>query len=150
MPVRAMTKEEVERFLLEQRVVRVCANVLDQLYLIPLGYVWIEGNLHGATISKRMREMVQHNPRVAFQIDDYAHATGPWAYRSITGYGDFECLGNPNEIERIAPVIRARFNDAPVWFQQEQAALAEVARVRFWRLHPVEMTGRMHAPGEQP
>jgi nitroimidazol reductase NimA-like FMN-containing flavoprotein (pyridoxamine 5'-phosphate oxidase superfamily) len=149
MPVRAMTQEEVERFLVEQRVVRVCAHVRDQLYLIPFGYIWLEGNLYGGTISKRLTEMVQQNPHVAFQIDDYAHATGPWAYRSLTGQGDFACLGDAAEIERIAPVLRVRFADAPAWFQQEQAALVNAARMRFWRLHPVEMTGRMHAPGEQ-
>jgi nitroimidazol reductase NimA-like FMN-containing flavoprotein (pyridoxamine 5'-phosphate oxidase superfamily) len=144
-----MTKEEVESFLVEQRVVRVCAHVGDQLYLIPFGYVWLERNLYGGVISQRLTAMVQKNPRVAFQIDDYAHATGPWAYRSITGQGDFVCLEDAHEIERVTSVQRARFADAPVWFRQEQAALVDAARVRFWRLHPVEMTGRMHAPGDQ-
>jgi nitroimidazol reductase NimA-like FMN-containing flavoprotein (pyridoxamine 5'-phosphate oxidase superfamily) len=148
MSVHEMTRDEVERFLLGQRVVRVCANALDQLYLIPFGYVWVESYLYGAAISRRLTEMVQRNPRVAFQIDDYAHATGPWAYRSVTGQGDFEFVADPKEIERFAPALRARFNDAPVWFQQEQAALAEASRFGFWRIRPLEMTGRVH-PSEE-
>ena len=149
MPVRVMTTEEVTSFLMEQRVVRVCAHVGDQLYLLPFGYVWLEGNLYGGMISQRLTAMVQHNPRVAFQIDNYAHMTGPWAYRSITGQGELTYLEEADEIERITAEIRAHFSDAPAWFREEQAALVDASRIRVWRLHPVEMTGRMHAPGDQ-
>jgi nitroimidazol reductase NimA-like FMN-containing flavoprotein (pyridoxamine 5'-phosphate oxidase superfamily) len=144
-----MTKEEVESFLVEQRVVRVCAHMSNQLYLIPFGYVWLEGNLYGGMISKRLTEMVQRNPRVAFQIDNYAHATGPWAYRSITGQGELTYLEETDEVARISAVMRARFSDAPAWFREEQTALVDAARMRYWQLRPVEMTGRMHAPGDQ-
>jgi nitroimidazol reductase NimA-like FMN-containing flavoprotein (pyridoxamine 5'-phosphate oxidase superfamily) len=144
-----MTKEEVETFLGEQRVVRVCAHVGEQLYLIPLGYVWLEGNLYGGTISQRLSEMVQQNAHVAFQIDNYAHVTGPWAYRSITGQGEFTYLKDANEVERVTAAVRTRFVDAPAWFREEQAALVDAARIRVWRLCPMEMTGRMHVPGDQ-
>jgi hypothetical protein len=144
-----MTDEEVERFLLEQRIVRVCAQEDGQLYLIPLAYIWLEGNLYGGTISKRLSEMVPQNPHVAFQIDNYAHATGPWAYRSITGQGEFAYLEDADEVTHITSAVRARFADAPTWFREEQTALVDAARMRCWRLRPVEMTGRMHAPGDQ-
>ncbi|MGE4096234.1 MAG: pyridoxamine 5'-phosphate oxidase family protein [Candidatus Binatia bacterium] len=85
MPVRVITEEEGESFLVEQRVLRVCAQEDGQLHLIPLGYIWLEGSLYGGTISQRLVAMIQENPHVASQIDNYAHATGPWAYRSITG-----------------------------------------------------------------
>jgi nitroimidazol reductase NimA-like FMN-containing flavoprotein (pyridoxamine 5'-phosphate oxidase superfamily) len=144
-----MTEEEVESFLVEQRVLRVCAQEEGQLYLIPLAYIWLEGTLYGGTISQRLTAIVQQNPRVAFQIDNYAHATGPWAYRSITGQGEFTYLEDADEVERITSAVRARFADAPTWFREEQAALVDAARMRSWRLHPIEMTGRMHAPRDQ-
>ncbi len=47
MPMREMTTEEIEHFLAEQRVMRVSFHAFDQLYLLPLDYVWTDGTLVG-------------------------------------------------------------------------------------------------------
>jgi nitroimidazol reductase NimA-like FMN-containing flavoprotein (pyridoxamine 5'-phosphate oxidase superfamily) len=150
MPLHEMGTEELDRFLSEQRVVRVCFNAFDHLYLIliPLNFVWAEGNLYGNATVGRKTAMGQANPQVAFQIDNYAHATGPWVWRSVAGQGTFEVIGEPHEIARLEAMLQARFSDAPAWFRREKEAEVESRGLVFWRIHPTEMVGRERAPGE--
>jgi nitroimidazol reductase NimA-like FMN-containing flavoprotein (pyridoxamine 5'-phosphate oxidase superfamily) len=148
MPLHEMSTEELDRFLSEQRVVRVCFHAFDHLYLIPLNYVWEEGNFYGNATVGRKTAMGQANSQVAFQIDNYAHATGPWMWRSVTGEGTFEVIVEPHEIARLESLLQARFTDAPVWFRREKAAEVESRGLVFWRIHPAEMVGRERAPEE--
>jgi nitroimidazol reductase NimA-like FMN-containing flavoprotein (pyridoxamine 5'-phosphate oxidase superfamily) len=108
-----MGKEEMDRFLSEQRVVRICFHAFDQLYLIPLDYVWVNGNLCGLTISGQKVAMGQSNPKVAFQVDNSTPATGPWTWRSVTGQGIFELVVDPQETEQLSLKIQAHFSDVP-------------------------------------
>lgn len=148
MPMREMPTEEIERFLAEQRVLRVCFHAFDQLYLLPLDYVWTAGALCGLGPRGRKTRMGQASPAVAFQVDNYTPATSPWVWRSVTGRGNFELLGEAQEIERIGALMRTRFSDVPEWFQREREALAKTVEFVFWRIVPVEMGGRVVGPGE--
>ncbi len=148
MPMREMTIEGIARFLAEQRVVRVCFQAFDQLYLLPLDYVWADGTLCGLGSRGRKIAMGQANPVVAFQVDNYTPATSPWVWQSVTGRGSFELIGDVKEIERLEAMIQARFSDVPEWFQRERAVLAETIEFVFWRIVPTEMTGRVLGPGE--
>jgi hypothetical protein len=148
MPIREMTTADIDRFLSEQRVVRVCFHAFGQLYLIPLDYVWVDGTLCGLGPRGRKITMGEASPAVAFQIDSYTPATGPWMWQSVSGQGAFELVVDPKETERVGAMIQARFSDVPEWFQRERAALAETTEFVFWRIIPSEMAGRALGPGE--
>ena len=148
MPMREMTTKEIACFLTEQRVVRVCFHAFDQLYLLPLDYVWADGTLCGLGPRGRKITMGRASPLVAFQVDNYTPATSPWVWQSVTGQGSFELIGEGKETERLGAMIQARFSDVPEWFQRERAALAETMEFVFWRIVPAEMAGRALGPEE--
>src|SRR5262249_16148705 len=119
MPIREMTAAEIADFLSEQRVVRVCFYAFDQLYLIPLDYVWVDGTLCGLGPRGRKITMGQTIPPVAFHIDNHTPTTGPWRWQSVSGQGVFELVVDPKGTERLGAMIQARFSDVPEWFRRE-------------------------------
>ena len=147
MGFREMQDEEMAHLLVEQRIVRIAFDALGRRYLIPLGYVWIDGCLCGNTIRGRKTEMAKTNAQVSSQIDN-STVTGPWGWRSITGEGTFELIGDPTEIARVSPLLQARFSDGPEWFLKGKMKKAEVGEAVFWRIRPWEMTGLEHVPDE--
>jgi len=142
MGFRTLNEKEVSALLGEQRVVRVGFEAADHRYLLPFAYIWLNGNLYGATSPGRKTRMTEQNAKVAFQVDN---AQVPWEWQSVTGEGVFELITDPTEIARAEPVLQARFSDMPEWFQQEQAAKAAAGELFFWRIRPSTMTGREHA-----
>jgi len=143
MAFRTLNEQEMRGLLSEQRVVRVGFDAAGHRYLLPFGYIWLHGNLYGATSPGRKTQMAEQNAQVSFQIDN---AQVPWEWQSVTGEGVFELVTDPTEIEQAGSVLQARFSDMPEWFQQEQASKAAAGELFVWRIRPSSMTGREHGP----
>ena len=105
MGFRTLNEKEVSALLGEQRVVRVGFEAADHRYLLPFAYIWLNGNLYGATSPGRKTRMTEQNAKVAFQVDN---AQVPWEWQSVTGEGVFELITDPTEIARAEPVLHVR------------------------------------------
>ncbi len=70
MAQRELSREEIEQLLREQRIIRVAFSAQGKLYLLPLGYIWLDGALHLMTNAGQKTAMAAASPRVAFQIDN--------------------------------------------------------------------------------
>jgi nitroimidazol reductase NimA-like FMN-containing flavoprotein (pyridoxamine 5'-phosphate oxidase superfamily) len=98
------------------------------------------------TTRGRKIRMAGANPAVSFQIDTSAR-TGPFGWSSVSGEGTFEVVADPAEIEKISPLLAARFLDMPEWMRVEYAEREKRGEVVFVRIRPSQMAGRRSEPG---
>lgn len=150
MPLIEMSREEIERFLADRRVVRVCFEAEGDRYLIPLGYAWRRGALCGAMTEGRKTRLADADPGIAFQVDDTLEA-GLWEWTSVSGTGVLEWVEDPAEARAIAELQEARWDDMPRWLREEVEAEAAAGRTRWFRLRPSRVSGvRSRPPAGDP
>ncbi len=145
MAQRELTADEIERLLKSERVVRVAFSSEDRLYLLPLGYVWLDGALQLMTSPGQKTEMATANGRVAFQIDDSAER-GMKAWSSITGEGEWELVTSKAAQVTMGAALIARFPELLSWSNRETAKKAAAGELLFARIRPIWMSGRAFLP----
>jgi nitroimidazol reductase NimA-like FMN-containing flavoprotein (pyridoxamine 5'-phosphate oxidase superfamily) len=145
MAQRELTPDEIEHLLRSQRIVRVAFSAPDRLYLLPLGYVWLDAALHLMTSAGQKTEMAAANGRVAFQIDDSAEH-GMIAWSSITGEGEWELVTAKTAQVKMGAALIARFPELLSWSNRETARKATSGALQFARIKPIWMTGRAFLP----
>lgn len=138
--LQALGQEEIERVLTEQRTVRVGFAAGEERYLIPLGYVWLDGCLCGFTSRGRKTRLAQADPRVSFQVDTSA-TTGHFTWASVTGAGIFEVIEECAYLEKLFPLMAPRVADAPEWLNDYVTKLFAAEKMVAWRIRPSSMTG---------
>lgn len=147
VPPGAMSRRrraEIENLLRSERIVRVAFFGEGSGYLLPLGYVWLDGALNLMTTTGRKTEMGASNPRVAFQVDDSA-SSGLLAWSSATGEGRWEAVTDPAAQERIAAALLERFPELREWAGRELTEKRASEALLFVRIRPLWMTGRRFA-----
>lgn len=141
MAQRELTREEIEQLLRSQRIVRVAFSANGHLYLLPLGYVWLDDALHLMTSAGRKTVMAAANRRVAFQLDDSAeHGMIGWS--SVTGEGEWEIVDAHIAQAKIGALLLARFPELLSWATRETIQKGSSAALLFARIKPLWMTGR--------
>ncbi len=145
MPRTPMGDRSIENVLASSQVVRIAFQDDAATYLIPLGYVWVDGALYGATDPGRKTRLAEANPAVGFQVDTSAE-TGLFAWESVTGTGRFEIVGDGEEQQRALVALQQSIAGAPDWWWAEQAARMAAGELLVWRLRPDKMTGARYAP----
>ena len=141
MPDYSLKTEQCLSLIQSERIARFAFKADDEIYLIPLGYVWFEGALCGMTDAGRKTQIAAINSRVTFQLDDSAER-GPFGWRSVTGEGDFEIVIDQPTISRMAPVILEKFSDAPNWAMSELGAKVEQGKAVFFKVNLRSIAGR--------
>ncbi len=146
MGFRDLDRAGIERLLAEERVVRIAFSDGDERYLVPVFYTWHLGALCGLTTPGRKTRMAARDAIVAFQVDSTT-VTGPYAWSSVSGQGQWEVVASAAEFGPFALALREKLGDAPAWAQQllneRFAKLGMVA----WRIRPGAMAGRTHEDG---
>jgi nitroimidazol reductase NimA-like FMN-containing flavoprotein (pyridoxamine 5'-phosphate oxidase superfamily) len=66
-----MTRSEIEVFLNEQRIGRLCMAGADRRpYVLPFPFCWLDGSLYlRVGLTGRKGELLAHNDRVCFEVD---------------------------------------------------------------------------------
>ena len=145
MPRTSMDQPSIENVLASSHVVRIAFADDGSAYLIPLGYVWIEGSLYGAASPGRKTLLAEASPTVAFQVDTSAD-TGLFMWESVTGTGRFKIVENDDERQRALAALRHFITGAPGWWWDEQSARMAVGELLVWCLQPDKMTGARYSP----
>jgi nitroimidazol reductase NimA-like FMN-containing flavoprotein (pyridoxamine 5'-phosphate oxidase superfamily) len=125
-------------------VVRIAFRDGNSSYLIPLGYVWLDGALFGVTDPGRKTALAAEDPRVAFQVDT-SMETGLFAWDSVTGQGRFEVVDDEHEKQRALAALQSFIATAPDWWWREQSARMAAGELLVWRLRPESMSGVRYA-----
>jgi len=145
MPRSAMSQDDCIRVLVAEQLVRVAFRGQDSVYLIPLGYVWLDSALYGVADTGRKTEMGSQNPTVAFQVDTSMH-TGLWEWESVTGDGRFDLVLGPERQKALA-ALQPAVAQAPDWWRREQGPKMAAGTLVVWRLRPTHMAGCRYASG---
>jgi len=144
MPRMEMTSSEIEVVLSGGAVVRVGFHDGEEIYLIPLAYVWLASALYGVTEPGRKTRLAAVSSRVAFQLDT-AVQTGLFEWESVTGTGRFELVGDENEKRAAFDRLLALAADAPAWWHAEQGLRMSSGHLLVWRILPERVTGVRYA-----
>jgi nitroimidazol reductase NimA-like FMN-containing flavoprotein (pyridoxamine 5'-phosphate oxidase superfamily) len=145
MPRSALSHDDCARVLAGEQLVRVAFRDQESVYLIPLGYVWLDSALYGVADAGRKTEMAGQNPTVAFQVDTSTR-TGLWEWESVTGEGRFELVDGPEKQKALA-ALQPAIADAPDWWRREQGPKIAAGTLVVWRLRPARITGCRYASG---
>lgn len=144
MPRTDIDAEAIEATLAHTNLVRIAFRDGDASYLIPLGYVWLDGALYGVTDPGRKTELAAQNPQVAFQVDTSLE-TGLFVWDSVTGRGRFDIIDDAAEKQRALAALQAIIGAAPDWWWQEQSVRMAAGETLVWRLRPQSMSGVRYA-----
>ena len=105
--MRELDRDEIEAFLLSQRIARIGCHAGGETYVVPVIYAYGNGALVTVTQEGRKVAMLRENPRVCVEVDEY-DADGRGSWRSVIAYGEAEELAG-DEIEAALGLLRERF-----------------------------------------
>jgi len=145
MPRSALSQDDCTRVLAGEQLVRVAFRDQESVYLIPLGYVWLDSALYGVADTGRKTEIARQNPTVAFQVDTSMH-TGIWEWESVTGEGHFDLVEGPEKQKALA-ALQPAVAQAPDWWRREQGPKMAAGTLVVWRLRPAHIAGCRYASG---
>src|SRR5664280_1831320 len=84
-----MSPNEIDEFVLSQRVGRVGCHVGGETYVVPVIFGWDGNCIYVYTTEGKKVDMMRENQRVCFEVDEYL-TSGGW--RSVIAQGVFEEL----------------------------------------------------------
>jgi len=97
-------------------------------YVVPLLYVWIDGEIwvHNTRARGHLRENVEHEPRVCFEVDEPGEvfAYGRFecdtsvAYRSVLAFGRIRVVEDRERKAAFCDALLAKYGD-PGWKRPE-------------------------------
>ncbi|MDX6479798.1 MAG: uncharacterized protein QOG85_308 [Gaiellaceae bacterium] len=105
--VRELTPDEIEEFLLGQRIARLGCHARGETYVVPVIYAYGDGAMVTVTQEGRKVEMLRENSRVCVEVDEY-DADGRGSWRSVIAYGNAEELTG-DDVEAALSLLRERF-----------------------------------------
>lgn len=145
MPRTQLDHEAATGVMASGDVVRVAFRSPEAVYLIPLGYVWMDAAMYGVTDPGKKTDMAALDPDVAFQVDT-SSVTGLLEWMSVTGQGRFEIVEDEEERSKVLSSLRAFAASAPDWWRDEQVARMASGHLLAWRLTPLTLTGMQYRP----
>jgi nitroimidazol reductase NimA-like FMN-containing flavoprotein (pyridoxamine 5'-phosphate oxidase superfamily) len=148
VPRQELVASEKTTVLAKGRIVRIAFRDGESSYLIPFGYVWLNGAMYGVTEAGRKIQLSEANPTVAFQVDTSLQ-TGIWEWESVTGTGSFEIAG-AEERSRALAALQPAIAEAPDWWRHEQAPRMAAGVWLVWKLTPTKTSGCRYAPPRDP
>src|SRR5947209_20071259 len=105
--MRELDRDEIEEFLLAQRIARLGCHADCETYVVLVIYGYRDGAIVSVTQEGRKVAMLRENPRVCVEVDEY-DSDGRGSWRSVIGYGNAEELAG-EEIEAALALLRERF-----------------------------------------
>ncbi|GCC50387.1 pyridoxamine 5'-phosphate oxidase family protein [Chryseotalea sanaruensis] len=105
-----LSGEQIEHVLRNQIIGRIGCYAADEVYVVPVTYVFHEGYIYAHSKEGRKIKMMRKNPNVCFQIDTMENMTN---WRSVIVWGVYEELKTESEqvagmkimMDRLMPLI---------------------------------------------
>jgi uncharacterized protein len=104
---RALSRDEIDDFLREQRIARLGCHSAGVTYVVPLVYAYEDGAVVAVTTEGRKTAMLRENPYVCVEVDEY-DTDGRGSWRSVIAHGTCEELAG-DAIEPALALLRERF-----------------------------------------
>jgi uncharacterized protein len=104
---RELSHDEIEAFLLGQRIARLGCHAAGVTYVVPLIYAYDDGAVVAVTTEGRKTAMLRENPQVCVEVDEY-DTDGRGSWRSVIAHGTYEELAD-DAVEPALALMRERF-----------------------------------------
>jgi nitroimidazol reductase NimA-like FMN-containing flavoprotein (pyridoxamine 5'-phosphate oxidase superfamily) len=143
--VRELDRAEAKALLERNHVGRMAYTQHGLAEIVPIGYVYADGQIYGRTSSGTKLTALRHDDRVAFEVDE---VDSPLQWRSVIAHGWFQPLrpvgsdATSKEWERAV----ALFSDLIPGTLTENDPVPH--RWVIFRLVIEDMTGRASTPGK--
>jgi nitroimidazol reductase NimA-like FMN-containing flavoprotein (pyridoxamine 5'-phosphate oxidase superfamily) len=145
MPITEMTSEEIEQFLTCARVGRLGFSLKEGPYIVPVGYVYVDGNIFFHTCSRGSKmKVIRTKPRVCFEVDETISDAS--MYKSVILFGTVEIVEKRDE---MIPYLQHLINKyrVPQGFDEYMAKPGrnrekEMNAVRICVMKPTRITGK--------
>lgn len=139
LSIRALSEEEIERFLQAHHVGRLAYAFRGHVDIVPVHYVYHEGWLYGRTSIGPKLAMLAHSHWVAFEVDEI-HESPEWT--SVVVHGTFRPIdreGGARDAETAELATRLLRQVYPAALTEQDMT---PHRTTLFRIHVDEATGR--------
>jgi len=82
-----LSKQEIDSLLHTQLVGRIGCHADNEIFVVPITYVYKDGYIYGHSHEGRKIIMMRKNPRVCFEVDDMENLAH---WKSAIVWGEFE------------------------------------------------------------
>jgi len=103
-------------------------------YIVPVGFVWVDGCLFFHSAPGRKTRALQADPQCCFEVDEYDQRTAAWA--SVIAWG----TAAPGATPAAWQAMKARFGH--VLDQVLSSPREGASRGQLWQITISELTGR--------
>ena len=119
-------------------------------YVVPLLYVWMDAQVyvHGARAGGHLRQNVEHDPRVCFEVDEPGEAF-PYGrfecdtaleYRSVIVFGTIHVVSDRDEKARFCSELMRKYGDS-AWARPREF-YPRLDEITVYRIAIERMTGK--------
>lgn len=139
LSIRALTEEEIARFLSSHHVGRLAYAFRGHVDIVPVHYVYHDGWLYGRTSVGPKLDMLAHSHWVAFEVDEVRESP---EWTSVVVHGTFRPIdpdGSETDREAASLAISLLRDLYPEALTAEDMT---PYRTTLFRIHVDEATGR--------
>jgi uncharacterized protein len=94
-----LKNSEVESFLREQIIGRLACTADNQIFLVPITYVYERDYIYCHTHEGTKVEMMRKNPNVCFEVDSMENFSN---WKSVIAWGEYEELAGNDAVEGMS------------------------------------------------
>jgi nitroimidazol reductase NimA-like FMN-containing flavoprotein (pyridoxamine 5'-phosphate oxidase superfamily) len=136
--IEELSPAEIDSLLREAVVGRVGCHVDGLTYVVPVIYAYDGEAIWVVTVEGQKTRMLRANPRVCFEVDEYA---GPGSWRSVIVQGAYEEL-DADGLSEATALLAERFAGRGSGRRPSAGGRTPVA----FRIRVAEATGRAVRP----
>ncbi|WDF55758.1 pyridoxamine 5'-phosphate oxidase family protein [Mucilaginibacter sp. KACC 22063] len=141
---------QIERLLKEQVVGRIACQSKDELYLVPINYVYRNGCIYAHSGEGKKIRMMRENPKVCFAVDDIKSV---FNWKSVIAQGTFEEIIDMEEkqqamqgiIHRIMPLVTKPEGHPSHGITENESDVGTNIELVIYRIRLGETSGRFES-----
>lgn len=137
-----LKQDQIDRILHAQSIGRIGCHIEGKTYIVPVTYVYDNGNVYGHSTDGMKLHMMRVNPEICFQVDQIKNLAD---WQSVVAWGTFEELHGEESAEamrlltqRLTMLIAS---GRSLHELQSQSSVSS-QNIIVYRIHLTEKTGR--------
>jgi nitroimidazol reductase NimA-like FMN-containing flavoprotein (pyridoxamine 5'-phosphate oxidase superfamily) len=142
-----LNEKQIEELLSQQITGRLACYADEQLYLVPINYVYKDSCIYGHSAFGKKIEMMRKNPDVCFEVDEIKSI---FNWKSVVTWGRFEEIIDIDEqqramqnlIHRIMPLSENPLNHPSHGITENEADIGNKIELVVYKIIVTKKTGR--------
>lgn len=102
-----LTTDQIDHVLLSEVVGRIGCYAENEVYVVPITYVFDNGYIYGHSRDGLKIERMRENPNICFQVDIIENMAN---WRSVVLWGKFEELTNVEDQNKAMHILTTKLN----------------------------------------